>query len=82
MSEEKPKRKRTKREYAVLEIGANNFTLLTDQLQDTDDARRWIRDSGQAGARYRIVCLIGGPVQVQVEPVEKRSLVQEGNTDD
>jgi len=80
MSDDKAKRKRTKHLYVVLD---NPFSF-EGGFENSEKARRWIRDRGNSGKQYQVACLIGQPVEVQVEPVEKRSLVPvgEGNTDE
>lgn len=70
-------RKVTPRTYAVergfdLEGGITGYTDTTPVLSKAD-GERWIKDKGEDGTRYRIVCVLR-ECTVQAETIVKRKL--------
>ena len=69
---------RTKAHYAVLELtDSMSVTVVVCDLDDSEAARKWIKESGASGVRYQVAAFIGGAMQVEVKQVEKRHLVAE-----
>ena len=66
---------RVKSVYAVLaKTGADAWYIQT-YVDDTEAGRKWIKTSGEKGKTYLIVAFRGGPITVEVQTTEKRTLV-------
>jgi len=72
---EKPKRKRTPREYVVLRRTTDlNYTVEWRGYATARHAEAQLEAFGEAGEVYQVACLVGDPTQVEVETVESRKL--------
>jgi len=69
---------RVKSVYAVLVETMPNTWGLAAYVDDTEAGRKWIKAHGEADITYLIVAFRGGPVYVQVETTEKRTLIEQG----
>lgn len=67
------RRKRT-REYVVVEDRIDILGIVKGGLSDTRDAEKFIKELGTPGIKYRIACLIGGPVTVEVKEIRRAVL--------
>jgi hypothetical protein len=69
--EKVPQRKRTEHTYVVLQGEIKSLA----EVEDSTDALAWIKKNGKSGETYQRACLIGEPVRVAVETIEKRRIV-------
>lgn len=74
-------RKKMTSEFVVVRLNdTDTFLLQQDALSSSADARKWIKEHGEDGARYQVAILRGAPVQVKVEELRKVSLVPVGGS--
>ena len=71
--------KKNDREYYVLvgDGSGQNYALASCALADRPACEKWIRKNGEPGAAYHVVVFVGKAIYVQVERIEKRTLLPE-----
>lgn len=80
--EQNGKRTRThrKRAFKVQRLSATDKNSWGDvaTVADTAEGRSWIEQHAKDGETFRVISVTMEPVAVQVETVEKRSLIEAG----
>lgn len=75
---------RTKWQFVVLDTGATpsesgpvprTVTVVGEGLDNSEDARRWLKEHGKEGRIYQIAALTGSPIIVHEELITRRKVV-------
>lgn len=68
---------RIKSEFVVLRcVSVGEYEIVARDLDDSSDARKWIKYNGEDGSTYQIAALKGEPVDVEIETIKKRKLFE------
>lgn len=85
---------RTKSEFVVVEMGIADsdpgparlipklLRILARGLDNSEHARRWIKEHGEVDKQYQIATFRGGPVTVELTPITRRKLVDAAQAED
>ncbi len=69
-------------EFCVGLRNGDKIELVGRDLENTKDARRWIKNNGEEGQEYQILALKGDSIEVEVDVIRRRTLFEHTEKED
>ncbi len=68
---------RIETDFAVLGEVDGDYRVYKRGLDNSADARRWIKNNAEEGSVYQIAAFKGSPIEVEVETIKRRTLFEQ-----